>query len=370
VYDINGFHIPFIGYTQTNSCLFSNSVLSRLLMKMIIGAEYKGKGYSQIAIDRAKNDMRPAIDHIDKVTGERIAFNTRGNNRGANFRRPRTHDSDTNCPSNFTLVSSTIYLQEAPDMYCNESFLAKSMMMGGSTKVKVVHFVRNPFDMALSNYYYHSQENTPEDWVNIDKPCQFQYEDGTSLADYVLPTLSQRTNITQSHFDNAVSLCESLYDQHNSTFYEHLRLLSPWDGMRLATSQMIISSSASNNHLAGGDILRMTNNIIQFERLQASQSIPEDVQLMAINMDDYMLNIRRTTMDLLDYVFGADESVVSSKLRTTIAISQEKEKNPHHSTQGKYDNREKLKEMLKHDPILGLILSETERLVNGVQSRK
>ena len=343
-------------------------------MKMIIGAEYKGKGYSQIAIDQAKNDMRPAIDHIDKVTGERITFNTRGNNRGANFKRPRTHDSDTNCPSNFSLVPGTLYLQEAPDIYCNESFLAKSMMMGGSTKVKVVHFVRNPYDMALSNYYYHSQENTPEDWVNIDKPCQFQYEDGSSLSEYVLPTLSQRTNITQSHFDNVVSLCESLYDQPNSTFYEHLRLLSPWDGLRLSTSQMIISSSASNNHLAGGDILRMTNNIIQFERLQALQSVPEshreNVQLMAINMDDYMLNIRRTTMNLLNYIFGADESVVSSGLRTSIAISQEKEKNPHHSTQGKYDNREKLKEMLRHDSILGLILNETERLVNGVQSRK
>jgi len=342
---------------------------------MIIGAEYKGKGYSQIAIDRAKNDMRPAIDHFDKITGERIAFNTRGNNRGANFRRPRTHDSNTHCPSNFTLVPSTIYLQEAPDLYCNETLLAKSMMLGGSTKVKVVHFVRNPYDMALSNYYYHSQEHTPEDWVNIDKPCQFQYEDGSSLSEYVLPTLSQRTNITQSHFDNVVSLCESLYNQPNSTFYEHLRLLSPWDGLRLATSQMIISSSASNNHLAGGDILRMTNNIIQFERLQALQSIPTDqrgdnIQLMAINMDDYMLNIKRTTMDLLNYIFGADESVVSLELRTSIAISQEKEKNPHHSTQGKYDNRDKLKEMLRRDPILGLILSETERLVNGVQSRK
>ena len=344
-------------------------------MKMIIGAEYKGKGYSKVAIDRAKNDMRPAIDHFDKATGERIAFNTRGNNRGANFRRPRTHDSDTHCPSNFTLIPGTIYLQEAPDIYCNESFLAKSMMMGGSTKVKVVHFVRNPFDMALSNYYYHSQENTPEDWVNIDKPCQFRYADRSSLADFVLPTLSQQTNITQTHFDNVVSLCESLYNRQNSTFYEHLRILSPWDGLRLATSQMIISSSASNNHLAGGDILRMTNNIIQFERLQALHSIPDDprgdnVQLMAINMDDYMLNIRRTTLDLLNYIFGTDESVVTSELRTSIAMSQEKEKNPHHSTQGKYDNREKLKEMLRHDPMLGLILNETERLVNGVQNRK
>ena len=75
-------------------------------------------------------------------------------------------------------------------------------------------------------------------------------------------------------------------------------------------------------------------------------------------------------MDLLNYVFGTDESVVSSELRIAIAISQEKEKNPHHSTQGKYANRDKLKEMLRHDPVLGLILTETERLVNGVQSRK
>ena len=119
----------------------------------------------------------------------------------------------------------------------------------------------------------------------------------------------------------------------------------------------------------------MANNVIQFERLQALQSTPEDqrgdnVQLMAISMDDYMLNIKRTTMDLLNYVFGTDESVVSSELRSSIAISQENEKNPHHSTQGKYDNREKLKEMLRQDPVLGSILNETERLVNEVQSHK
>ncbi|KAL7534621.1 hypothetical protein ACHAXR_005998 [Thalassiosira sp. AJA248-18] len=240
-----------------------------------------------------------------------------------------------------------------------------------STKVKIVHFVRNPFEMALSNYYYHSQEPTPEDWVHIDKPCEFRYEDGMSLvADHVLPTISQRTNTTQSQFDNVVSLCQSLYYQHNSTFFEHLRFLNEYDGLRLATTQMIISSSASNNHLAGGDILRMSNNIVKVERIQALQSIPEkqreNVQLLAISMDDYMSNIRQTTMDLLNYIFGANEIVVSSELRISIAISQEKMASLgfHHATQGKHDNRDKLKEMLRHDPVLGSILNETERLVS------
>lgn len=32
-----------------------------------------------------------------------------------------------------------------------------------SGKTKIVHFVRNPFDMVLSNYFYHSQDPTVSD---------------------------------------------------------------------------------------------------------------------------------------------------------------------------------------------------------------
>lgn len=100
----------------------------------------------------------------------------------------------------------------------------------------------------------------PEPWIHIYDPCEYDYENGESLASHVLPTLQRRTSITQNQLDNVVKMCQSLYQSKasmkNATFYEHLLKLKPLDGLRLATAHMIIASSASNKfHLAGGKSL-------------------------------------------------------------------------------------------------------------------
>merc|ERR1719506_2289255 len=73
-----------------------------------------------------------------------------------------SRDGDGSCPS---LVASTEHRQlvmEAPDL---------SECTVGSTfpaDMKVVHFVRDPYRMAVSGYLYHTQDPTPETWV-LDK---------------------------------------------------------------------------------------------------------------------------------------------------------------------------------------------------------
>lgn len=48
-------------------------------------------------------------------------------------------------------------------MFCTPEELAHMLLMGGrghsddDRGVKIVHFVRNPFAMSISNYLYHAQ---------------------------------------------------------------------------------------------------------------------------------------------------------------------------------------------------------------------
>mmetsp|Transcript_8961 Transcript_8961/g.16417 ORF Transcript_8961/g.16417 Transcript_8961/m.16417 type:complete len:921 (-) Transcript_8961:271-3033(-) len=356
-------------------------VLTRLLMKLTIGLEYEAIGYNESEVQKAVQVVGSSVDHVDEKTGVPIAFGQRGNwNR--NFVLARRHHGVIGCQSSFKLSGGAIYLQEAPDFYCSDVDLAERMLglpeqpPQKSGKAKIVHFVRNPFDMVLSNYFYHSADPTPEPWVHIDDPCEFNYGNGESLASHVLPTISPRTKITHQQLDAVVAMCQSLYQSKrsmkNATFYEHLLKLDHWDGLQLATAQMIISSSFANKHLAGGDILRMANNLIKFQNLLTSPSIPreqrENLHLLTMSMDDYIASPKNVTMKFLDFVLGSDDAVVSTDLRMKAAEGQERgvkrSQNGNHVTQGKHDDREELRQSLRDDSVLGPILSEVEILVN------
>lgn len=56
-----------------------------------------------------------------------------------------------------------MYVQESPDLFCSDEAILEAMnaSKGGT---KIIHFVRNSFDMAMSNYFYHSQDPSPEKW--------------------------------------------------------------------------------------------------------------------------------------------------------------------------------------------------------------
>ena len=136
-------------------------VLSRLLMKLTIGLEYEGRDRTTSEIKDSQSALGHSLHHYDEDTGETIAFSQMGN-WNSNFVKARRHGR-TNCPTAFELKKGTIYLQEAPDFFCSNDELTQRMLRLSQEKdgkAKVVHFIRNPFDMVLSNYFYHSQEPT------------------------------------------------------------------------------------------------------------------------------------------------------------------------------------------------------------------
>ena len=159
----------------------------------------------------------------------------------------------------------------------------------------------------------------PETWVHFDDPCEANYDDGQSLAALVLPTIVTRTNITRDHLHAVVETCRSLFRSKeslkNATFHQHLMTLDRWDGLRLATAQMTISSSAracdeySRCYLAGGDILRMAQNIIKFQNLRKSTSIPRKQRLkfhvLTTSMEEHIASPGNNTLRFLDFVLAA-----------------------------------------------------------------
>lgn len=272
-----------------------------------------------------------------------------------------------------------MYIQEAPDLYCDESHLAGLMLAApGAAPItasggglKVVHLVRNPYDMALSNYFYHAQIPSPEEWVHVDEPCVHEYGDGGSLSSHVLPVLSPEAGVTQEQFDSVVDLCNSLHrsnaSTYNSTFYEHLLKLDEWDGLRLATAQMIVSSARANQGRAGGDILRMANNIVRFKRLQSSPGAPrqlrERLRLLTMSMDEYIREPFNSTMRFFGFLFDERGGSVSED-RMARDARKDVPKQSSHVTSGKNGSRIELRMRLRRDPVIGAILNETEALVN------
>ena len=89
--------------------------------------------------------------------------------------QPRKFNESTKCPNKFDLQMGVINVQESPDFYCNiedMALLFDSMKEDTLDAVdgveeyrtrrgtKIIHFVRDPYSMALSNYYYHAQDPT------------------------------------------------------------------------------------------------------------------------------------------------------------------------------------------------------------------
>ena len=222
--------------------------------------------------------------------------------------------------------------------------------------------------MTMSNYFYHSQDPTPEKWVHTDEPCQHLYPNNKSLSSNVIPALTSwarnRTDIpkvTQTDLDNIVDVCLSLWrkrdDLRNATFYEHLLKLDKTHALRLATAQMTIASSAANKYLAGGDLLRMANNIIKFENMQTSSS---NIQVLSMPMGDFITDTKNATMKFIDFVFG-DDKKITHEMRLNLAEQRaEKYKNKKASNSHVMSNnasltesKEGLRQMLQNDKHLG-----------------
>jgi len=311
--------------------------------------------------------------------------------------RRRMHTPAHLC-SRLYLQPGTIAVQHAPDFFCSAEKLAKILLEEGNVRnnnnnnnnkdrgVKIVHLVRNPFTMAVSNYHYHAKTPIPqtEMWITKQNPCQVTYPNGELFADYVLPALSKRAYqslninydsrlILASEFEAIAQDCVSLYQTRKglekANQFDHLMNLDAPDGLRLATAELTIQG-----HDNGGDMLRMSNNILKLK--QAEKIVQnswmgghhKEFQVYTLSLDDFISQPRQSAVEFLNFVFDHNEDDVSMEWKEAAALKYEqaylaKKEGSRHITDGKASNTEQLTEYLRHDPVFGPPMKKIEMLV-------
>ena len=229
---------------------------------------------------------------------------------------------------------------------------------------------------------------SPEPWVKNHNPCKLEYfNNTTTLRDVLFPTLSDHSILSKESFDDVVQLCNSLYQTkpnlENKRFERHLHQLDPIDGLKLSTAQMIIRGGGVML-MAGGDLLRMANNIIKLNQLEdflaKNETSHPPLTVKSLSMDDFIINPLQFSSSYLNTLTGGDTAqffqdkpIKGRSVMKAIAnrfarnYNETKNKENHtHVTTGKHRDRQKLIESLKSDEVLGPILDAIEKLVDGV----
>mmetsp|Transcript_11647 Transcript_11647/g.17492 ORF Transcript_11647/g.17492 Transcript_11647/m.17492 type:complete len:427 (+) Transcript_11647:68-1348(+) len=312
-----------------------------------------------------------------------------------NGARPRQHPSTAQRCSHIELPPGKVVVQEAPHFFCDTNNLAEMLLENkgrfhreGEQRipkrgVKILHLVRDPFSMAISNYNYHSQDPTPEGWVK-DKTrniCGKKEFFGDTLAELLLPTLvspgvdfDKPPIVTKEEFDMLYDKCNHLFRAQrgfeDESYYFHLRQLDPSHGIKLSTLQQMVN---------GGDIFLMANNIIKLNQIRTIQSRVNDIndggntmkskydkiQILTMSLSDFTLYPRRSTLKYLNFVYG---NALSREEKGRIATQYENayvervETGDLHITHGN-DNEEMLRKALQND-MIGKYLGNIESVVS------
>mmetsp|Transcript_28450 Transcript_28450/g.60263 ORF Transcript_28450/g.60263 Transcript_28450/m.60263 type:complete len:403 (-) Transcript_28450:129-1337(-) len=287
----------------------------------------------------------------------------------------RDHDEMTKCPR-VDLQLGTAYVQAAPDFFCDANVLAEELLHGNVEKrgIKIVHLVRNPFKLAVSNYKYHSQSPTPEAWVKgFDVCASEETAGGRHYPDLLMPTLGWNGVMRYEDFDSVLDLCHSLFTTYpgleEPDFYQHLLKLEPARGLELATSQLIRGKV--------GDITRMANNIIKFEQLQDLEeqaSIAQHqlhhqkkIQVLTLAMEDFAENPKETALRFADFLLGdgtpreVKEGIASKYEEEYLELFKRKDDNNHITTGG--SDNSMLEAHLRNHDLYGRILGNIEQVV-------
>lgn len=286
------------------------------------------------------------------------------------------------------LLPGTVTNQMIPALFCPPDVLAASLLRHtgsdtGGVGVRIIHLVRNPFTMAISNFKYHSADPTPENWVHTMDPCERAPSNGDPRYD-VLNMASDSANgdpiLGPDDMDALYGVCTDLFRSREETqgwtYYEHLRNLPVADALALATS-----------FLVRGHVLTMVHNMIRLKQAQAAEDRERALQhkptgggrrlqVQTLTMDDFQDDPRGTTYRFVDFALGdsllpgaknevADMNYAMYRKKVGHA---KKGGTPHvTSTGSEEDNQlnQELENILREHEVLGPLMGRVEALVNG-----
>lgn len=327
--------------------------------------------------------LRGYLDHQFKGFGGKLR---------RNMVSPRENFNPLTKCSELSFGPGTITIIEAPEFHCTGGELANILMNNPNPKktkwgIKIIHLVRNPFSMAVSNYHYHSQDPTPEPYVHWKNPCLLYNVHTGPVADLVAPLLSNPTMgiqevynstsalparmpiMTHGDFTNIIDDCNSLYqtehDLGNATYYEHLRALPPEIGLRMATADKF-------SHIA-----LMASDMIMFDRVrqlewERTANRPwrrqRRLSIITMPMEEWIDHPDESMYKFLEFVF---QDHIPKRMKENVSGRYgkaffKKRVESQHITTGKYANTAELVEYLRRDAVYGGPLARIEALLDDV----
>lgn len=260
---------------------------------------------------------------------------------------------------------------------------------------RMVHFVREPFDMVISGYLYHRQVPfpAPEKFlVNTGyDPCEFD----SKLQSLYIPSLIEFTKNTTniSHMvDRVVQMCKSLQARYPAkNFNKQLNIAKVGtdllDGIRLEACRALLSKS-------NGDILKMGFNTLQevaylkdHSNLVVRRTFTSEFPVTNMTVfHNSTMNVMKFLMQptnspnvfyncikedeavryTLQNAFAELPSTYSSTPENTVVIAAETDKREHiTSDQLTHEERASYIHRLEQDPVLAPLLMIVRQIVFG-----
>mmetsp|Transcript_4037 Transcript_4037/g.9080 ORF Transcript_4037/g.9080 Transcript_4037/m.9080 type:complete len:418 (+) Transcript_4037:198-1451(+) len=297
----------------------------------------------------------------------------------------RDFNAYTKC-TNLSLKPGTVTIIDAPQFHCKVDELRHLFMNNPEPThkkfgVKVIHLVRNPFSMAVSNYHYHSLDPAPEPFVNNPEvnPCESlngSIGPGNDVkADLVTQKLTNtevevagetKPIMTREDFTNIVQDCYSMWRTRpgltDGTYFDHLSALDPREGVRMATADKFIHFTL------------LANDLIMFDRVERKvhernvdhPGKRNDFDLLTMSLDDWIERPDQSMYDFLDFIFHnhmpENRKHAQAALHKKEYLAKASHPDDVHITSGKHSDTDELVQSLRDDAVFGGILARMEVL--------
>jgi len=327
--------------------------------------------------------------HLTKYLQNNAAFHF-GTRLQREVVQPRLQFDPIKKCTRLALKPGTITLLEAPQFHCKKEDLAMLFMKNPDKNnksnkkikfgVKLLHLVRNPFEMAVSNYHYHAQDPTPEPFVHTVNPCESLRQNNIGpanmnevdlvqpkLAHPILPGMDPIMDF--GAFGAITKDCQSLFRTRpgleDASYYRHLRTLDPKEGLRLATADKF-------NHFAlmASDLLVLEQvRKLVYERNVHRPAKHHEFALLTMSMEEWKESPERSMRRFLEFTFG---KLMPDERKEYLARRYGKQYLAktilsEHVTEGKVgdeSDKEELMEYLRGNAVFGGPLTRMEGLVN------
>ena len=258
------------------------------------------------------------------------------------------------------ILRSDITILTAPDMQVPWN----ASLLRSESNSDSIRLVRDPVEMVISAYLYHSQVPAPlkEVWLSKEEfnPCHTDVQRTLDVYGRTVGEYHGNGTYITDLIRSTMSLCHGLYNNQSAIGYNQiLRVLSVVQGLQLEAARSLLSKS-------GGDILKMATNAFYESATLNSQSL-------RVFMEDFPVGNKAkfvmSSANLFRFLMAEDysgitkfwscsntsEAVERSVAYAYIASSEGSTNSTKHVTQGMVakEEREKWRKLLQNHNIFG-----------------